>query len=215
MRSDDDTKPVQLTPMTPADMARFVNHYRTAARNAMAAGFDGVEIHGANGYLIDQFLQTAANDRTDEYGGSLANRFRFPLQVLDAVCEAVGPERVGLRMSPFSRFQGMREDDPLALFVPWARAVVEHQPRLAYVHAVEGRASGGGDCPKELLKAEDTLEPIRAILDGAGVRLVVAGGYLPDTAMEHTAKTEDLVAFGRYFICKCGSYKNIDGSMAD
>jgi NADPH2 dehydrogenase len=80
--------------------------YAKAARNAIEAGFDGVEIHGANGYLLDQFLQSESNKRTDEYGGSIQNRIRFPLEVVDAVVKAVGADRTGVRISPWSEFQG-------------------------------------------------------------------------------------------------------------
>lgn len=144
-------------------------------------------------------LQSASNDRTDSYGGSVENRLRFPLRVLNAVCDAVGPERVGIRMSPFSRFQGMREPDPLALFVPWAKAIVAAQPTLAYVHATEARAWGSKDASEEI-PAEERLDAIRDVVRGAGVNFVVAGGYLPASAVQHASETDDLVAFGRYFI---------------
>ncbi|RSL92926.1 hypothetical protein CEP52_013547 [Fusarium oligoseptatum] len=186
--------------LSESDIDRFVGHYRQAALNAVEAGFDGVEIHGANGYLVDQFLQSNSNDRTDSYGGSVENRLRFPLGVLNAVSDAIGPERVGIRMSPFSRFQGMREADPLALFVPWAKAIVKAQPSLAFVHAVEPRADGSQDTPEHLRRAEDTLAPIREVLNNAGVKFIVAGGFLPETALKHASETDDLVAFGRYFI---------------
>ncbi|KAM5348268.1 hypothetical protein ACJ41O_008092 [Fusarium nematophilum] len=192
--------PPNFTVLTESDIDRFVGHYRQAATNAIEAGFDGVEIHGANGYLIDQFLQSNSNDRTDSYGGSLENRLRFPLRVLNAVSDAIGPERVGIRMSPFSRFQGMRETDPLALFIPWADAIVKDQQSLAFVHAVEPRADGSSDTPEHLRKAEDTLAPIREILNGAGVKFIVAGGFLPETAVKHASENDDLVAFGRHFI---------------
>lgn len=199
MRTDDPSF-VKLTVMRETDIDRFVGHYRQAALNAIEAGFDGVEIHGANGYLVDQFLQSASNDRTDSYGGSVENRIRFPLRVLTAVCDAIGPERVGIRMSPFSRFQGMREADPLALFVPWAETIVKAQPSLAYVHATEARAWGSRDTPDGLQTSEDRLDVIRDVVRGAGVNFIVAGGYLPESAVQHTNETDDLVAFGRYFI---------------
>ncbi|KAF4979353.1 hypothetical protein FZEAL_4429 [Fusarium zealandicum] len=192
--------PAKFTTLAESDVDRFVGHYRQAALNAIEAGFDGVELHGANGYLIDQFLQTNSNDRTDSYGGSPENRFRFPLRVLNAVSDAIGPERVGIRMSPFSRFQGMREDDPLALFVPWAEAIAKAQPSLAFVHAVGPRAEGSQDMPRHLQKAGDSLAPIREVLSGAGIKLITAGGFLPETAVKHADETDDLVAFGRYFI---------------
>ncbi|KAF4472073.1 nadph2 dehydrogenase [Fusarium albosuccineum] len=192
--------PPELTVLTESDIDRFVGHYRQAALNAIEAGFDGVEIHGANGYLVDQFLQSNSNDRTDSYGGSVENRLRFPLRVLNAVSDAIGPERVGIRMSPFSPFQGMREADPLSVFVPWAKAIVKAQPSLAFVHAVEPRAAGSQDVPEHLRKAEDTLTPIREVLNEAGIKFIVAGGYLPEAALKHASETDDLVAFGRYFI---------------
>ncbi|KAM0205124.1 hypothetical protein ACHAQI_009487 [Fusarium lateritium] len=192
--------PAKFTTMTESDIDRFVGHYRQAALDSIEAGFDGVELHGANGYLIDQFLQTNSNDRTDSYGGSLENRFRFPLRVLNAVSDAIGPERVGIRMSPFSRFQGMRETDPLSVFVPWAKAIIEAQPSLAFIHAVEPRISGGSDEAAHLPKPDDTLEPVREIVSNSGVKFIVAGGFTPETAVKHANKTEDLVGFGRYFI---------------
>ncbi|KAJ4256015.1 hypothetical protein NW762_009089 [Fusarium torreyae] len=192
--------PAKFTVMTESDIDRFVQHYRQAAINAIEAGFDGVELHGANGYLLDQFLQSTSNDRKDSYGGSVENRIRFPLRVVNAVSEAIGPERVGVRMSPFTRFQGMREAEPLALFVPWAQAIVNAQPSLAYVHAIEPRADGSVDTPEHLRKAEDTLVPIRDVVTQAGIRFIVAGGYTPEKALEHTSETDDLVAFGRHFI---------------
>ncbi|WVR05326.1 hypothetical protein IAU60_002340 [Kwoniella sp. DSM 27419] len=192
----------KLHVMTEEDIDRTVDEYAHAAKTAIEAGFDGVEIHGANGYLLDQFLQSVSNQRTDQYGGSLENRFRFPKRVLDAVCAAVGPERVGIRISPFSTFQGMREDKPLDTFVPWVQTIVDAQPHIAYVHAVEARATGNTDMPLDQQKKEDTLEPIRDILTKAGVRFIVAGGYgrEPHLAKEHCQNYDDLIAFGRHFI---------------
>lgn len=94
-------------PLTKEDIARYVQHYAQAARNSIEAGFDGVEIHSANGYTLQQFISKASNDRTDEYGGSLENRTRFVREVLQAVTNAVGQERTGIRWSPFGTFQGM------------------------------------------------------------------------------------------------------------
>jgi NADPH2 dehydrogenase len=95
--------------LTGAELKEYAELYAQAAKNAIEAGFDGVEIHGANGYLLDQFLQSVSNNRTDEYGGSIENRLRFPLEVIDAVVKAVGAERTAVRMSPWSDFQGERE----------------------------------------------------------------------------------------------------------
>ena len=92
--------------LTAAELKEYVELYTKAAKNAIEAGFDGVEVHAANGYLLDQFLQSVSNDRTDEYGGSIQNRLRFPLEVVDAVVKAVGAERTGVRVSPWNDFQG-------------------------------------------------------------------------------------------------------------
>jgi NADPH2 dehydrogenase len=104
--------------LTTLEVREYVQLYARAAKNAMQAGFDGVEIHGANGYLLDQFLQTVSNHRTDEYGGSLENRLRFPLEVIDAVAKAVGAERMAVRISPWSNFQGERNKWPRSMSAP-------------------------------------------------------------------------------------------------
>lgn len=105
-------------------------------------------------------------------------------------------------MSPFTRFQGMREAEPLSLFVPWAQAIVDAQPHIAYIHAIEPRADGSMDTPEHLRKVEDTLAPIREVATRAGVQFIVAGGYTPEKVLQHTSETDDLVAFGRHFIRK-------------
>ena len=92
--------------LTVAELKEYVELYTKAASNAIEAGFDGVEVHAANGYLLDQFLQTVSNERTDEYGGSIDNRVRFPLEVINAVVETIGAERTAVRVSPWSKYQG-------------------------------------------------------------------------------------------------------------
>lgn len=111
-------------------------------------------------------------------------------------------------MSPFSRFQGMREADPLSVFVPWAKAIVKAQPSLAFIHAVEPRIEGGSDSPDNLPKMDETLAPIRDVISSTDVKFIVAGGYTPETAIKHASQTNDLVGFGRYFIRKW-SYGNV------
>ncbi|KAN0059893.1 hypothetical protein ACQY0O_008468 [Thecaphora frezii] len=194
-----------ITPLPRFELERLRERYRAAARLAVkTAGFDGVELHGANGFLIDQFLQSVSNNRTDEYGGAdVEKRIRFPAEVVRALVEEVGEERVGVRMSPFSPFQEMREERPLETFVPWARYLVETYPRLAYIHAVEPRISGGNDAegaPDE----EESLDPIRQVVREKGrgkVKFLVAGGYDPKSAAaladEHP---DDTFVFGRYYI---------------
>ena len=100
---DDSVVPRELTG---TELKEYVEVYTKAANNAIEAGFDGVEVHGGNGYLLDQFLQSVSNNRTDEYGGSIENRLRFPLEVIDSVVKAVGAERTAVRISPWSDYQG-------------------------------------------------------------------------------------------------------------
>lgn len=150
--------------------------------------------------LIDQFLQGVSNTREDAYGGSLDNRFKFPLAVVDAVCAAIGAERVGVRISPFGRFQSMREAAPLDTFVPFTQAVITAQPRLAYIHALEPRADGGGDMAEVV--AQDDLGLIRDVVSASSVRFLVTGAYGVESAKKATTGSDDLVGFGRHFICK-------------
>ena len=122
------------------EIPRIVEQYAQAARNAMAAGFDGVEVHAANGYLIDQFLQDRTNKRTDQYGGSIGNRSRFLMEVVDAVSAAVGAERTGVRISPQNTQNDIGDRDPQTLF----NYVAEHLSGkgLAYLHIIVGDTSG-------------------------------------------------------------------------
>ena len=98
--------------LTTDEIKEYIATYVTAAKNAIRAGFDGVEVHGANGYLIDQFIQDVTNNRTDEYGGSVENRARFALEVVDAVVDAVGAERTGFRLSPWNPYSGAFGSNP-------------------------------------------------------------------------------------------------------
>jgi N-ethylmaleimide reductase len=125
-----------------SELPAIVNDYVQAAKNALKAGFDGVEIHSANGYLLDQFLRDGSNHRTDNYGGSFENRARLLMQVTKAVVDAVGSDKVGLRLSPVNPFNDMKDSNPQALF----NYVTEqlNQFNLAYLHVVEGGIHGGG-----------------------------------------------------------------------
>lgn len=129
-------------PMTEEEIWATIGDYATAAKNAVEkGGFDGVEIHGAHGYLIDQFTQDTCNKRTDQWGGSIENRSRFALEVTKAVVKAVGKEKTGIRLSPWAQFQGMRMADPIPQF-----SYLIHELReldLAFLHIVEPRVSGG------------------------------------------------------------------------
>jgi N-ethylmaleimide reductase len=177
--------------MTEADIAKAIAEFAASAKRAVAAGFDGVELHGANGYLIDQFLNTASNRRTDRWGGSLGNRVRFAVEVAKATVAAIGADRVGMRISPYGVFNGMAPDaDMDALYL---RLVDElNALGIAYIHVVDHSSMGAPE-PSPALKAA-----IRAAFKG---RYILSGGY---DAARATADLDagrgDLVAFGRPFI---------------
>ena len=125
-----------------SEIPGVIDAYRQGARNALQAGFDGVEIHGANGYLIEQFLQSHTNLRTDQYGGSIENRTRFLMEVTQAVIDVWGADRVGVRLSPYGIANGSGEPDPMPLYTPCRRAL--NPLGLAYLHFIEPRSSGAG-----------------------------------------------------------------------
>ncbi|KAK4692114.1 NADPH2 dehydrogenase, partial [Lecanoromycetidae sp. Uapishka_2] len=177
------------------DIWGFVGDYAQAAKNAIEAGFDGVEIHGANGYLIDQFTQDVCNKRTDAWGGSVEKRSRFGLEVAKAVVEAVGKEKVGIRLSPFSTFQAMKIAKPEEQFGHFIKGLKELG--LAYLHLVESRISGSADI--------EATEKVDFALDiwGKTSPVLLAGGFKPDSAkraMEEYKDHDVLIVFGRYFI---------------
>lgn len=188
--------------MTEEEIKQRVKEYATAARNAVeGAGFDGVEIHGANGYLVDQFLQDTSNKRTDRYGGSVENRSRFALEVVDAVVEAVGAGRTGIRFSPYSTFQGMRMADPVPQFSDVIRRIGERH-ELAYIHLVQTRITGNKTEAKPAEDADE--ESLHFVLDVWKGPLLIAGGLTPESArhlVDEEYKGRNVVAvFGRYFI---------------
>jgi N-ethylmaleimide reductase len=174
----------------------IVAAYAQAARNALAAGFDGVEVHGANGYLIEQFLQSHSNQRTDRYGGAIENRIRFLLEVMQAVIEVWGADRVGVRLSPYGIANGSGEPDPMPLY---AHAVEVLNPLgLAYLHLLEPRSSGAGRADVNWQNVPSAMVLFRPIWKGV---LMAAGGFVGDSANAAIAEGHaDLVAFGRYFI---------------
>lgn len=170
-----------------AGIARIVEAFRIGARHARAAGFDGVEIHGANGYLIDQFLRDGSNRRSDAWGGSVEKRARFLLEVTRAVAGEWPDERVGVRLSPSGTFNDMRDSEPLATFGHALRELAKLP--LAYVHLVEGSAADerhGG-----------TLVPTAALRPSYPGTLIVNGGYDSERAERVLAAgAADLVSFG-------------------
>ena len=182
-------------PLTEEDIWAFVGDYAQAAKNAIKAGFDGVEVHGANGYLVDQFTQDVCNKRTDAWGGSPEKRAKFGYEVTKAVVAAVGKEKVGIRLSPFSTFQGMKMAKPEEGFTPLIKGLKELD--LAYIHLVESRISGNADV--------ETTEKIDFALDiwGQTSPVLLAGGFKPDSskrAMEEYKDYAIVIVFGRYFI---------------
>jgi N-ethylmaleimide reductase len=173
------------------EIAGIVGQYRAAAENAKRAGFDGVEIHAANGYLIDQFLRDKTNKRTDRYGGSIENRARFLVEVVDAVVGVWGGERVGIRLSPVSPANDIADSDPERVFTH----AVEQLNRfgLVYIHVIEGATQG----PREVSGGFD-LQKLRRLFKGA---YIANNAYDLGLAIEaRRSGRADLVAFGRPFI---------------
>jgi N-ethylmaleimide reductase len=172
----------------------IIEEFRRGAERAKAAGFDGFEIHSGNGYLLDQFLQDGSNERTDAYGGSFANRARLLLEITDAVASVWGGDRVGVRLSPNTKFNSMSDSNPDGLF----GYVAEELNRfgLAYLHLIEPRVKG-------IETIKEGLPPVaasqlRTVFKGP---IMAAGGFEPDSAEAIVEKGDaDLVAFGRYFI---------------
>jgi len=178
------------------EIPAIVESYKQAARNALAAGFDGVEVHGANGYLIEQFLQSRSNLRTDRYGGSIANRVRFLLEVTKAVVEVWGANRVGVRLSPYGIANGSGEAEPMPLY---SYAIEQLNPLgLAYLHFIEPRSSGAGRAEVNWQGVPSAMVLYRPLWKGV---LITAGGFTGEAAEAAIAEGHaDAIAFGRIFI---------------
>jgi N-ethylmaleimide reductase len=177
--------------MTEDDIEHAIEEYAQSARLAIEAGFDGVELHGANGYLIEQFLNVASNQRNDRWGGSLENRLRFALEVSRRVANAIGADRVGIRISPYGVFNGSIADpDTDALYLELAKRLSD--AGLVYVHTVDHSSLGA---PKP---SQSLYHDIRKAFHGTRI---LSGGYDAQRAASDIAAGEgDLVAFGRPFI---------------
>lgn len=174
----------------------IVADYRRGAEHAKAAGFDGVEVHSANGYLLDQFLEDKTNHRTDMYGGSIENRARLLLEVVDAVVAVWGKGRVGVRLSPYGTFSDMGDSDPIALFSYVLQQLSDRG--IAYVHIVEPRVGNAGADAAIDANAPRTAEIFRRAFRGV---LISAGGYTAETADKTIgAHLADAIAFGRLFL---------------
>jgi N-ethylmaleimide reductase len=176
-----------------SEIPGLVDEYRKGAQRAKAAGFDGVEVHGANGYLVDQFLQDNSNRRSDAYGGSVENRTRFLLEVVAAVSSVWRSDRVGVRIGPSNTFGGMGDSAPDVTFPYVAGALARFG--LAYLHVIEPRVTGNVSDDAQQPVAAGQLRPLfggpviaAGGFDGAGARAILADG------------NADLVAFGRHFL---------------
>ncbi|KAG7675009.1 hypothetical protein KSW81_002518 [Nannochloris sp. 'desiccata'] len=174
-----------------AELPGLVEEFVQAAKNARAAGFDGVELHSANGYLLDEFLKDEINQRTDAYGGCIENRCRFVLEVVKAVADAIDADRVGIRLSPFGGFLNATDSHPYALISYLIEEI--NKIGISYIHM--GRAGGNSDLPEDSAK---TLTPFRKIWKGT---FIAAGGYQRENAMEAIETGHaDLVCFGRWHL---------------
>ncbi|MDD5212543.1 MAG: alkene reductase [Sulfuricurvum sp.] len=190
--------------LTIKEIQEIVLGFKQAAINAKEAGFDGVEVHGANGYLIDQFLRDGTNKRTDQYGGSFENRGRFLFEILEAVCSVWGSENVGLRISPLNSYNDIIDSEPIGLYA-WLASEL-NRFNLGYLHVMRSDFFAQ--------QSGDVMTPIRAAYKGT---LIGNMGYTPDEAFKAIDEGEvDAVAFGAYFIAnpdfveriKCGAPLN-------
>jgi NADPH2 dehydrogenase len=216
------TMNISPRPLTIPEIRSYIDAYRTAAGNAVdKAGFDGVEIHGANGFLIEQFLKNHTNKRTDEYGGSISGRSKFALEVVDAVVEAVGERKTGIRLSPWNTYQGLlhfllvifdvlmmpltnNAEMSAADSVPTYSYVItelrKRHPDLAFIHAIEPRVDGISEGPTVPSGASNDF--IRELWHEK--RLITAGGYTRESGIQTADEKGDLIAYGHPFIANVG-----------
>ena len=170
------------------ELPGIVAGFRQAAQNAQRAGFDGVEVHGANGYLLDEFLRDGSNQRQGPYGGSIPNRARLLLEVVDAVSTVWGADRVGVRISPLNSFNDMKDSDPVALTTYVAERLNERG--IAFLDLMRGDFFG--------LQKADVVTPARAAFKGA---LLCGMGYTPEDAAQTVASgTADAIVFGHHYV---------------
>jgi N-ethylmaleimide reductase len=179
-----------------AEIPVIVATFRQAALNAIEAGFDGVEVQGANSHLVEEFLEDGTNQRADAYGGSKENRVRFLLDIVDEVTAAIGPDRVGIRLSPFGQYGGIRDSNPLELFT----FVVQEldRRRISYLHLIEAKGSEMGLTDELHEDAVNNAALFREVFHGP---LLSAAAYSPESAALTIEKNHaDAIAFGRLFI---------------
>ena len=177
--------------MTRADIDTAIDEFAQAARNAVEAGFDGIELHGANGYLLEQFLRPDSNRRDDEYGGSVENRARFVIETVEACCAAIGREKVGIRLSPYGVFNSMSPYDEMeADYLYLAQRL--NDAGVVYIHLVDHSPMGAPAVPDSIKQG------IREIFNGC---LILSGGYDAERAEQDLAAGKaDLIAVGRPFL---------------
>jgi N-ethylmaleimide reductase len=179
-----------------AELPAIVTDFRQAARNAREAGFDAVEIHGANGFLLDQFLQDGSNHRTDAYGGTIERRALLLLEVVDGVAADIGADRTAVRLAPHGNLGGLSDSDT----VPHFCYVIGQLSRrgLAYLHLIEPRASSAGIADDASVDSADNASLFRRLFAGP---MITAGGYTPAMGVAVVERgLADAVAFGRMFI---------------
>lgn len=182
--------------LTAPEIREIVVSFAAAARNAIDAGFDGVELQAANSHLIDQFLEDGSNQRTDRYGGSVKNRMRFLVEIVEAVSAITGSQRVGVRLSPFGQYGGICDSNPMRLFTSVVREMSTYN--LAYLHLIEGCGSEIGLADEIHADALDNARIFRPEYEG---NLISAAAYTPETGHQAIeARYADAIAFGRLFI---------------
>ncbi|EGA71396.1 N-ethylmaleimide reductase [Vibrio sinaloensis DSM 21326] len=181
---------VEPRAMTKEDIKKVIEEYRWAALNAIEAGFDGIELHAANGYLVNQFIDSEANNRTDEYGGSVENRLRFLAEVVEAMADAIGSDRVGVRLAPFTSLNGTVDKTPVETYT--AAAALLNKLNVVYLHIAEVDWDDAPDTPAEFKTA------VREAYQGI---IIYAGRYNTEKAAQAVnAGLADMVGFGRPFI---------------
>jgi N-ethylmaleimide reductase len=179
-----------------SEIPALIDTFSKASANAMAASFDGVEIQGANGHLIDQFLCDGSNRRTDHYGGTIANRARFLLDIVDSTIAAIGADRVGVRLSPYGQYGGIFDSDPIALFEYVFQELSSR--KIAYLHLIEARGSEIGITDDPHRNAPNNAQLFRHAFSGP---LISAAAYTPESgALAVDNAQVDAIAFGRLFI---------------
>jgi N-ethylmaleimide reductase len=192
-----------------AEIPVIVFAFRQAALNAIEAGFDGVELQGANSHLIEQFLEDGTNTRTDKYGGSEENRARFLLEIVEEVCAAIGADRLGVRLSPFGQYGGIHDSNPRELFTFVINEL--NKRHLAYLHLIEARGSEIGLTDELHENAVNNAILFRPLFNGP---ILSAAAYTPESAtVAIEQKHADAIVFGRLFIANPDLVERIKGSQ--